>query len=280
MKDRKRLAQEGKALPDGSYPISNESDLKNAIQAYGRSKPSRRAAVRRHIMKKARGMGKADLIPEKWKSAAIIDEEAQALREYTIQLKEGLLAVKTENTEAVTENAVLAAGAKYVSGKNQPRDAKGKFRQVLARIKQDLGTSGLQNVVEKVEEAENLDNAGNYAAAVQAATDLMAIFKGLDTGSLNPESVENVRKAAAQLGTAIANLPLPFDQQSQKVRYTDLPPVLRDLIEDMIKKVEEKIGKEDADEATKSLKSYMSGGDVYSQGEVSGEMSKMMRLLT
>jgi hypothetical protein len=280
MKDRKRLAQEGKALPDGSYPISNESDLKNAIQAYGRSKPSKRAAVRRHIMKKARGMGKADLIPEKWKSAAIIDEEAQALREYTIQLKEGLLAVKTENTEAVTENAVLAAGAKYVSGKNQPRDAKGKFRQVLARIKQDLGTSGLQNVVEKVEEAENLDNAGNYAAAVQAATDLMAIFKGLDTGSLNPESVENVRKAAAQLGTAIANLPLPFDQQSQKVRYTDLPPVLRNLIEDMIKKVEEKIGKEDANEATKSLKNYMSGGDVYSQGEVSGEMSKMMRLLT
>jgi hypothetical protein len=108
----------------------------------------------------------------------------------------------------------------------------------------------------------------------------MAIFKGLDTGSLNPQSVENVRKAAAALGTAIANLPLPFDQQSQKVRYTDLPPVLRDLIEDMIEKVEEKIGVEDANDATKSLKNYMSGGDVYSQSEVSGEMSKMMRLLT
>jgi hypothetical protein len=188
--------------------------------------------------------------------------------------------VKTENTEAVTEKAVLAAGAKYISGKNQPRDAKGKFRQVLARIKQDLGDSGLQNVVEKVQEAENLDDAGNYDAAVQAAIDLMAIFKGLDTGSLNPQSVENVRKAAAALGTAIANLPLPFDQQSQKVRYTDLPPVLRDLIEDMIEKVEEKIGVEDANEATKSLKNYMSGGDVYSQSEVSGEMSKMMRLLT
>jgi hypothetical protein len=280
MKDRKKLAKEGKALPDGSYPISNESDLKNAIQAYGRSKPSRRAAVRRHIMKKARAMDKADLIPEKWKSASIIDEEAQALREYTIQLKEGLLAVKTENTEAVTEKAVLAAGAKYISGKNQPRDAKGKFRQVLARIKQDLGTSGIQNVVEKVEEAENLDDAGNYAAAVQAATDLMQIFSRLDSGSLNPESVENVREAARQLGAALANLPLPFDQQTNKVRYSDLPPVLRNLIEDMIEKVEEKIGVDDANEATKTLKNYMSGGDVYSQSEVSGEMSKMMRLLT
>lgn len=280
MKDRKRLAQEGKALPDGSYPISNESDLKNAIQAYGRSKPSKRAAVRRHIMKKARGMGRSDLIPEKWKSAAIIDEEVQALREYAAQLKEGLLTAETENVEAVTEDAISAAGAKYISGKNQPRDAKGKFRQVLARIKQDLGTSGLQNVVEKVEEAENLDDAGNYAAAVQAATDLMEIFNRLDSGSLNPESVENVREAARQLGTAIANLPLPFSEQSQKVRYTDLPPVLRNLIEDMIKKVEEKIGTDDAAEATKTLKSYMAGGDVYSQSEVSGEMSKMMRLLT
>jgi hypothetical protein len=280
MKDRKKLAKEGKALPDGSYPISNESDLRNAIQGYGRSRPSRRAAVRRHIMKRARSMGKAELIPEKWKSASIVEEETQALREYASQVKNSLLEAKTENSEAVIESTILATGAKYISGKNQPRDAKGQFRQVLARIKQDLGNSGLQNVVEKVQEAEDLDSAGNYAAAVQAATDLMAIFKRLDSGALNPESVENVREAARQLGAAIANLPLPFDAQSQKVRYTDLPPVLRDLIEDMIKKVEDKIGIEDANEATKSLKSFMSGGDVYSQGEVSAEMSKMMRLLT
>lgn len=280
MKERKKLAEKGKALPDGSYPIRNESDLKNAIQAYGRSKPSRRATVRRHIVKRARAMDRADLIPENWKSASIIDEETQALREYAAQLKEGLLAAKNDNPEAVIDQTITAAGAKYISGVNQPRDAKGKFRQVLARIKQDLGTSGLQNVVEKVEEAENLDDAGNYAAAVQAATDLIEIFNRLDSGSLNPKSVENVREAARQLGTAIANLPLPFSEQAEKVRYTDLPPVLRNLIEDMIDKVEAKIGKKDADQATKTLKSYMSGGDVYSQSEVSGEMSKMMRLLT
>jgi hypothetical protein len=48
----------------------------------------------------------------------------------------------------------------------------------------------------------------------------------------------------------------------------------------MITRVEAKIGKEDADEATKSLRSYMSGGDVYSQGEISSELAKMLRLLT
>jgi len=48
----------------------------------------------------------------------------------------------------------------------------------------------------------------------------------------------------------------------------------------MISRVEAKIGKEDADVATQSLRSYMSGADLYSQGEVQSEMSKLLRLLT
>lgn len=168
----------------------------------------------------------------------------------------------------------------YVSGVNQPRDMKGKFRKVLARLKQDLGTSGLQNVVEKVEEAENMDNAGNYAAAVAAASDLLGLIDRLDAGGLNPESLENVRASARALGQVISNLPLPFGEQTEKLRFSDLPPVLKNLIEDMIKRVEDKIGKEDAGEATKKLKSYMSGGDAFSQGEVSSEVSTMLRLLT
>lgn len=168
----------------------------------------------------------------------------------------------------------------YVSGVNQPRDSKGKFRTVLARLKQDLGTSGLQNVVEKVQEAENLDNAGNYAAAVAAATDLISIIDRLDAGGLNPESLENVRSSARALGQVISNLPLPFGSANQKVRFSDLPPVLKNLIDDMIDKVEAKIGKEDADIATKTLRDFKSGGDAFSQSEVSSEMSTMLRLLT
>jgi hypothetical protein len=80
VKARKKLAGEGKALPDGSYPIRNEDDLKNAIQAYGRSKPGDRAKVRRHIMKRARALGKADLIPDGWKSASVIEDEVASLR--------------------------------------------------------------------------------------------------------------------------------------------------------------------------------------------------------
>jgi hypothetical protein len=48
----------------------------------------------------------------------------------------------------------------------------------------------------------------------------------------------------------------------------------------MVSRVEDKIGKKDADEATVDLKSFMSGGDYYSQAEISSQMSKLLRLLT
>ena len=75
MDRRRKLASEGKALPDGSYPIRNVEELKDAIQAYGRGKPSKRAAIRRHIMKRARGLKRADLIPDKWRELSILDDE-------------------------------------------------------------------------------------------------------------------------------------------------------------------------------------------------------------
>lgn len=70
---RMELAEEGMALPDGSYPIVSETDLRNAIQAYGRAKD--KEAAKKHIMKRAKEMGKEDLIPEEWMSAEKQTEE-------------------------------------------------------------------------------------------------------------------------------------------------------------------------------------------------------------
>jgi hypothetical protein len=280
MKARQRLASEGKALPDGSYPIRNGGDLKNAIQAYGRSKPSDRAKVRRHIVKRARALGKPEVIPNEWKTASIVAEDVADLRAQVAAAQAALL--DGDNPKARRPEAVVASRApgRYISGVNQPRDSKGQFRQVLARLKQDLGASGLQNVVEKVQEAENLDNAGNYTAAVSAASELLGIIDRLDSGGLNPQSLENVRSSARALGQIISNLPLPFADQTNKVRYSDLPPVLKNLMDDMMQKVEDKIGKEDADVATQRLRKYKSGDGMFSQGEVSSEMNVLLRLLT
>jgi hypothetical protein len=100
LRARKRLASEGKALPDGSYPSRNEGDLKNAIQAFGRSKKTDRPKVRRHIVKRARALGKYDVVPKEWKSAAIVAEDAADLRAQVASAKAALESKNTEKTES------------------------------------------------------------------------------------------------------------------------------------------------------------------------------------
>lgn len=64
---RDKLAKSGLAMPDGSYPIRNKTDLQKAVRAVGRGSGSH-DAIRRHIIKRARALGLMDLIPDDWKN--------------------------------------------------------------------------------------------------------------------------------------------------------------------------------------------------------------------
>jgi len=150
----------------------------------------------------------------------------------------------------------------------------------LARIKTDLGTSGTQEVQDQIKETENLDNTGNYTEAVKSAADLINVIDRMDTGALNKDSLENIRTATRDLGKVIANLPLPFGKDNEKLRYSDLPPALRSMIDTFIKKVNTKIGTKDAADATKLIRDFKSGARLFTQAEVSSELNKMLRLLT
>ena len=471
---REEMAKKGLALPDGSYPIENERDLKNAIWAFGRAKPSKKAEVKDHIIKRAKALNKEDMLPEVWEGegSSFSDEDddeltlslreriaivesmvaaggldrnrgnAERLRRYwtrgpgalkirwgtpgdwkrcvrylakymgprakgycqlrhkeatgvytgsrfnpgrkarnnsinfsenssEFSLSEALSYDGFEKETIVTENDLLTPiewimeefdeffdeawepeqevvimmndldsedddddsvfdsdddyyeyteldsvfaskeEEKIFEGltpeevealkkeqrtreseeklkvrkgrytpKTQPRDAQGKFRKVLARLKVDLGTAGLDRALKKVEEIENLDFSGDYGRAAEASKELISIIDRIDTKALNPDSVENVRASSAELGRVIANLPFAFGEQAKKIRYSDVPPAMKDLIEDMITRVEAKIGKEDADEATAELRTFMSGGDYFSQSDISAQMAKLLRLLT
>jgi hypothetical protein len=309
-KKRMELAKDKKALPDGSFPIRNVSDLKNAVQAYGRAKPGKRGLVRRHIVKMARQLDRKDLIPENWKEASIedVDSIAASLRarisivesvvagaamvnnvkddvittpDLTKEDLEGLTDEETDilKKEVKSKQDAEDSRSKYTP-KTQPRDATGKFRQVLARLKLNLGDAGSDAVLKKIQEVDNLDNTGDYAGAAKAAGDLLDIVDRLDTGALNAEAIGNVRESAGELGKVIANLPFAFGEDAQKIRFSDVPPALQDLMEKMITRVEDKIGKKDADIATQEIKSFISGQELYSQSEISSQMSKLLRLLT
>jgi 2'-5' RNA ligase len=63
---REKMAAEKTALPDGSYPIADAADLRRAISSYGRSKKADRKKVREHIIRRAKALGKQDMIPASW----------------------------------------------------------------------------------------------------------------------------------------------------------------------------------------------------------------------
>jgi hypothetical protein len=62
--ERRKLAEEGKALPDGSFPIRNREDLQDAIQSYGRAKDKDEA--KRWIKRRARELNAEKELPEDW----------------------------------------------------------------------------------------------------------------------------------------------------------------------------------------------------------------------
>lgn len=62
---RDAAASSGAALPDGSFPLKNEQDLKNAIRLAG--KASDPAKAKSHIKTRASALGLTDLIPDTWK---------------------------------------------------------------------------------------------------------------------------------------------------------------------------------------------------------------------
>lgn len=65
-KQRDKAADSGAALPDGSFPIENKDDLRNAVTAVGRAKDYAKAKA--HIISRAKSLGAASMLPDEWHS--------------------------------------------------------------------------------------------------------------------------------------------------------------------------------------------------------------------
>lgn len=94
-KERQMLARRDMALPDGSFPIVNVADLRNAIQAVGRASNYGRA--RNHIIRRAEALNRTDLLPEQWKPKS-------ARKDYDIE-KRDVSDIDLKPTESMANNA-------------------------------------------------------------------------------------------------------------------------------------------------------------------------------
>jgi phage head maturation protease len=66
-KERATAADSGEAMPDGSYPIKTEQDVKNAVQAHGRAKD--KEAAKKHIVQRAKALKATQHLPADWEGS-------------------------------------------------------------------------------------------------------------------------------------------------------------------------------------------------------------------
>jgi hypothetical protein len=115
---RMKMAKKGEALPDGSFPIENEQDLKNAIKAVGRAKDT--AKAKKHVVNRAKALKLTNLVPGAW-----LDETANVKLSYPIGMPEQPVPMSDADTKFLKtllghHQTRLGHATKYITSDPHP----------------------------------------------------------------------------------------------------------------------------------------------------------------
>lgn len=176
--ERKRLARQGKAMPDGGYPIRNREDLVNAVRAYGRG--NNKEEVKKWIKKRAKELDAEQYLPDNWQ---VDDDDSLAhhgikgmkwgvrryqnkdgsltaagkkrqektrkkeARKYAAKLRKGFVSI--HNAAADKNNARLAALNKEYDGVDFKKDRKA-YRKYIERYVKEWQDDLMSEVIAQV----------------------------------------------------------------------------------------------------------------------------------
>jgi hypothetical protein len=303
-KTREEYARKGWSLPDGSYPIASMADVRRAVRAYGRARPEDKTKVRRHIMRRARGLGRADLIPSSWKSASVeeryvdivatfrdLADRRQAAVEQEITLlasgiDDPLLRMRAQSLVAALTYAQRRARGDF-ENRLHPRDDSGKFRDVLARIKTGLiGQSGegVDQVNDEVDAAARANMQGNDAETERHLKAILDTVDKVGADIKEPNIAKTLRQGFEQLGRFVGKLGVATQAGSdtfdpEKLRYTDLDGAVHNLIDDLLQRLKSRVSAAAYQKAVGELPGFMAGGDVWTATELMTALSRILRFL-
>jgi hypothetical protein len=133
--ERKDLAEKGHAMPDGSYPIANTTDLSNAIQAIGRA-PNYHA-VRRHIVSRAKALGAEGSLPEQWGVKKLRELETQFWLTKVAFLQRSVIDLISKKNERAARGNARKHGK--LAANNTPGPQKSLHRQASIKFKEAAG---------------------------------------------------------------------------------------------------------------------------------------------
>ena len=164
--ERMELAKKGLALDDGSFPIKDLADLKNAIQAYGRAKDQAKAA--KFISKRAKALGAEDLIPDTEDFQKSLKESLDGSEVFQI----------LDAAAMFTDDAHVAANQMWKDRKDlidyllSDHIPKKYHKQFLKYVKEDESTV--------LEGKLTYSNVNMYGSEIKTIEDLVSILNTFD----------------------------------------------------------------------------------------------------
>lgn len=185
--DLKRMAGNGQAMEDESYPIADEADLDNAIHAVGRGENNSHNAIRRHIIARAKSLGASSEIPDNWAADGSL-KKAEAMEK----------AMETDDSaDGMDPTIVLAEPDMEAPG--DPSDPGSPAWEAIDAATARKWTS--------------------IAARLRAALEVMADREGIEAATADPDDMNNAMDlddAACAIDYAISVLaPFAVDEQSE-----------------------------------------------------------------
>ena len=242
---RQAMAKKGQALPDGSFPIADVEDLKNAIHAYGRA--SDKAAAKAFIIKRAKALGATNVLPEDWNAKG---DEPEMTKE--VESDKELEKVNVKGGEERDANAeVVSTEVPEETTAVDPVAVKPEKKEVTEEKKADEPEvkKGLYTVAQLAECVENL-------TWIVESAEFESEYEGDKS-----EVPAQLKAAVAQVGQAL--VAMTQEEVAEAAAEDDVeviaePVELADRPADLIKMVDEKLNAKN-DEMLKALGDVVAG---------------------